>query len=60
MTATGHFRCRKCSTLIDGMGSPCIACGTPQRVPVTFANGNVRYLPTGMSQADFDAWLSRS
>jgi hypothetical protein len=41
------------------MGTTCPTCGTPQRIPVTFPNGNRRYLPAGMTLDGFDDLLQK-
>jgi hypothetical protein len=58
MTEVRQYRCRKCQTEHDGMGSACPGCGAAQRVPVRFANGHTRYLPKGWLLEDFDDWLA--
>lgn len=54
-----HYTCRKCQYDINGLGAPCSNCGEPQRIPLRLADGNIRYLPAGMTLADFDEMCAR-
>jgi hypothetical protein len=54
-----RFRCRRCATPVDGMGTTCDGCGTPQRIILSLADGQIRYLPKGMTLDEFDRLLER-